>query len=235
MYQNGTNKAPATVVIVDDHQVVRHAVRHILESTGRYTVVGEGSTAEEAKRLVDEKNPALLLLDLGLPDRSGLDVVKDLESNSSERATLIFTMYEEAAKVQQALRAGARGYLLKTSSTKEILDAFDKVHAGETFIPQQFQPLTNDMGAPLQTGDFVVTSKAPTSGGAADPLKSLSKREREIFFFIADGIPNRVIAKKLFLSPRTVETHRARVIKKLGCTSTADLIRYALRNRLLSL
>ncbi|MCB0333260.1 MAG: response regulator transcription factor, partial [Bdellovibrionales bacterium] len=133
------------------------------------------------------------------------------------------------ATVLQAFAAGAQAYLFKNSSPDEFLSALKAMENGEFYLPNQL----GDLSSEIQ--ELAGSSNSHGKLDLHDPLSQLSKREREVFYLLADGMPNRVIAKKLYISPRTVETHRARVIKKLGFSSTADLIRYALRNNLLTL
>jgi DNA-binding NarL/FixJ family response regulator len=216
------NKIP--VVLIDDHTIVRHAIKTTLDATKHYIVVGEGSTADEAVSLTESLKPQVILMDLGLPGKSGLEAIYELRQKNVGTRIAVLTMYEDEIKAKQAFAAGASGYILKNTPVQKFLEALEKVISGGRYLPEQFSYLESSITALQHDG--------PSS---VDPLAELSKREREVFYLLADGMPNRVIAKKLFISPRTVETHRARVIKKLNCNSTADLIRYAIRNNLLSL
>mgnify|MGYP001191768880 CR=1 FL=1 len=212
------------VAIADDHKLLRHAVRDILETSTNYSIVGEASNAEEALKLVETERPDILILDIGLPKRSGLDVLLELKRKGTATKIVVLSMYDEETKVKQALAGGSDGYLLKNFSPEEIVSALDNVMSGKKFVPGKFSHLlTNTNG----NGKIDNSSKIEF-----DPLEPLSPREREMFFLIVEGLPNRTIAKKLFISPRTVETHRARVIKKLQLTGNADLIRYAIKNGL---
>ncbi len=225
---NGAAKT-RTVILSDDHTIVRHAVKTILEKSGNFSIIGECESADETVELVEKHSPDFLILDLGLPGKSGLEVIYDLKEKECSTKIAILTMYEDEATVRQAFAAGAQAYLFKNSSPDEFLAAFDTMDNGDYYLPEQLKELRSDV---------IDLAKASPSNGKVDihdPLSLLSKREREVFYLLADGMPNRVIAKKLYISPRTVETHRARVIKKLGFSSTADLIRYALRNNLLTL
>ena len=216
-----TNCDSIRIVLADDHTIVRHGIKQVLESTGDYEIVGEAETADEAIAKVASESPEILLLDLGLPGKSGLEVLFELKETKVETRVVVLTMHENEIMAKQAISAGARAYLLKDCPPAELLEAIKKVHAGECVVPEKYK-------------ESVEEKKSGKSGSAkeGDPLGKLSKREREVFFMLADGKPNRVIAKELFISPRTVETHRARVIKKLGFDSTADLIRYAIKHKL---
>lgn len=216
----------ATVVLTEDHDIVRYAVKALLEKSGHYRVVGEAENAETTIELLEKLRPELAILDIGLPGRSGLETIYQIKERGLPTRVVVFTMYDDPAKMKQALAAGAVGYILKSSSPEVLLDELQRIMAGEVVLPKRYEHLRNEVSWSPTTGDKATAE--------ADPLEKLSKREREVFFLLADGLPNRVIAKKLFISPRTVETHRARVIKKLGFNSTADLIRYAIRHNLLT-
>ncbi len=213
------------VVIADDHKLLRHAVRDILGKASTYEIVGEAANAEETVKVVSRERPDILILDLGLPLRSGLDVILELRRAKLPVKIVVLSMYEDEAKIKQAIANGANGYLLKDFSPEQFSDALNTVIAGKVFVPQKFAHLAN---VPPTNGTNGTNGHSSTN----DPLSVLSPREREMFFFIVDGLPNRTIAKKLFISPRTVETHRARVIKKLQLASNADLVRYAIKHGL---
>jgi DNA-binding NarL/FixJ family response regulator len=219
---------PSRVLLADDHSIVRHAVRTILESSKNYSVVGEAENSEQIVKLLEELRPDLLILDLGLPGRSGLETIFEVKQKQIPVKIVVLTMYEEENKVIQTIAAGAAAFLLKSTTPSEFIEALDKVSSGAVYLPRRFDYLRETITSQSHQEDGAVR-------GGADPLSKLSQREREVFYMLAEGLPNRTIAKKLFISARTVETHRARVIKKLGFNSTADLIRYALRNNLLSL
>ena len=220
---------PESVVITDDHIIVRHALKTILEKHERYRVVGEATNVDETVAAVEKEMPALLILDLGLPGKNGLEAIRQIKSKLLPTRVLVLTMYEDETMVKQAFEAGASGYISKTSSTQELLQAIEQVRDGEVFLPPQFEHLRPKIEEMLAR-----PRKVTRRADVADALVPLSRREREIFFMLVEGLPNRAIAKKLFISPRTVETHRARVIRKLGVDSTAGLIRYAIRNNLVS-
>jgi len=216
-----------SVVLADDHALMRHALKSILDRSNAFNVVAEAENAEKALELVQLHKPQFLVLDLGLPGRSGLEVIYELSQKQSKTTVIVVSMYEEETTIRQAISAGARGYLPKNSPPELLLSALKTVAQGKIFVPEHYNHILEELESMVQADGKVSTRKA------LDPLSKLSKREREIFYLLADGSPNRVIAKKLFISPRTVETHRARIIKKLGFDSTADLIRYAIRNNLL--
>lgn len=212
------------VFITDDHTVVRHALRTIIESSQDYVVIGESDQCDETIKMVSECKPDVLVLDLGLRGRSGIETLHCLRENGLTPKVLILSMHEEDSHVKAAISVGAHGYIIKDAGPKEILLAIDQVYHNHLFLPKRFEHLR---------GELENLPKSEAAGCATQhPLAKLSKREREVFYLLVEGKPNRVIAKQLFLSPRTVETHRARLIKKLGMQSTADLVRYAMKNNL---
>lgn len=218
---------PVSVVLTDDHRLIRHAMRALLDKSTQFSVVGEARDAEETLDLLKQHSPDLLILDVGLPGKSGIELIYEIRQQHLSPKIAVLTMYEDEEKVRQALGAGANGYIYKDVAPKDLLSALDRVISGELVIPEQFNHLREELASgSLSNGH---------GRDSADPLSKLSKREREVFHLIASGMPNRVIARKLFISPRTVETHRARVIKKLGFSSTADLVRFAIKNNLLGL
>lgn len=215
-----------SVLVADDHTLVRHGIKTILDGADRYEVVGEARDADETMELLASLKPDILLLDIGLPSKSGIEVIYELREKQIPITIVVLTMHENEIMAKQALSAGAMAYILKDFTPEGLLQTIDKAVDGERVVPPQFQHIIEE-----------IERKGPSisgNGSEADPLSKLSRREREVFFLLADGMPNRTIAKKLFISPRTVETHRARVIKKLGFKSTADLIRYAIKNNLLT-
>ena len=219
MYSNGSKQSTLSVVITDHHSIVRHALRAILEATGRFTVVGEASDAEHTPELVRTLKPNLLLLNT---DECELSFVQSILSNSTGTKVVALAS-PTAEKNREAVAAGALGCVTPQTSLEDFLQTLNKLLEGQVFT-----------GKSSTVASPVVLKEAADINGNLEALALLSKREREVFYLLADGIPNRVIAKQLFVSPRTVETHRARVIKKLGLNSTAGLIRYAIRHNLLA-
>lgn len=219
-----------SIVIAEDHTLVREGIKNILTSTEQFNILGEASGADAAVAEVERLNPELLILDMGLPEKSGIEVLYTIREKGLQTKVIILTMHENELMAKQSILAGARAYILKDFTPQGLLETINKVLSGAIVLPQQFDHLREEIGQALKKAK---PGKRPRSF-EEDPLYKLSKREREVFFLLANGMPNRVIAKKLFISPRTVETHRARVIKKLGFKSTADLIRYAIKSNLLT-
>ena len=205
---SGADTADIRILLVDDHQLVRDGLHSRLGETPGICVVGEAGTGAEALALTAKLQPDLVLLDIGLPDMSGLDVAERLPAVAPSTRALMLSMYDNREYVISAMRAGAAGYVLKDASSKEIIAAIRAVAAGGSYY-----------SAPLTT--------ALATGGSEPPL--LTEREREILILVAQGNSNKRIAQQLDVSVRTVETHRLNLRKKLGVETPAGLIRYALQ------
>jgi DNA-binding NarL/FixJ family response regulator len=205
---SGADTADIRILLVDDHQLVRDGLHSRLGETPGICVVGEAGTGAEALALSAKLQPDLVLLDIGLPDMSGLDVAERLPAVAPSTRALMLSMYDNREYVISAIRAGAAGYVLKDASSKEIIAAIRAVAAGGSYY-----------SAPLTT--------ALATGGSEPPL--LTEREREILILVAQGNSNKRIAQQLDVSVRTVETHRLNLRKKLGVETPAGLIRYALQ------
>jgi DNA-binding NarL/FixJ family response regulator len=201
------------VLLVDDHQLVRQGLRLLIDRSDAFLTVGEAATAEEALRLARARMPDFVLLDVGLPGQSGIDVLPLLLDTVPDLKVLMLSLEDDPAYVRAALAAGAQGYVLKEAAHTELLTAMTEVASGGYYVHPR-------LGARLARQD--TQSRAPTDG---DPL---SPRESEVLRLLALGHTNQEIAKLLYISVRTVETHRAHIMKKLDLSSRAELVRYAL-------
>ena len=193
------------VLIVDDHAVVRTGLRLLLETQEDMEAVGEAGSVEEAVKQARKLRPDLVLLDLTMPGRAGLEANPELK-------VLILSMEDDPRYVREAFAAGARGYLLKEAVANEVVGAIREVARGGRYVHPE-------LGARL------IDTEPSTDGPHEDPL---SDREREVLTLLAMGHTNHEIAKQLFISVRTAEAHRAHIMKKLGLQSRAELVRYAL-------
>jgi two-component system response regulator NreC len=207
--------APITVVLADDHEVVRAGIKMVLESEPDIEVVAEAGDAESAARYVLGHKPAVLVLDLTMPEGSGLDAIPKVREASPETAIVVLTMQEEPAFARQALQAGARGYVIKHSAASELVQALRQVVAGDTYI-------NPSLGARL-------AAEPPTPD---KPPDDLTPREVEVLGLLALGYMNPEIAEQLVLSVRTVETHRANIQRKTGTSTRAELVAYAIKHNL---
>lgn len=208
------------VYLIDDHPVVRQGLARAIAHEPGMTVVGQSATALEAMEEIGAIAPDVVLVDLNLPDRDGIDLILGLRAKLKDAKLLVLSCYDDEMHVAEALRAGAQGYVVKTSSLGEILDGIRQVASGGT-------PLSADIAG------AVVRAMHRPSEGSTGTLDSLSPRERQVFRLLAAGLSTRDAAARLDLSPKTVETHRMRIYEKLGCQSAVDLTRLAVRQGLI--
>ena len=206
------------VIVVDDHTLVRSGLRLMLEAEEDITVEDEGGTADEAVRLARLHKPDVVLLDVVMPGRSGLDAVAEIKEAAPKAEVLVLSMQDDPSYVREAFAAGSSGYVLKDAADTELVTAVREVAAGRRYVHPT-------LGARLAAAEADAVSRA-----AADPL---SEREREVLRLLALGHTNQEIAKQLYISVRTAETHRAHIMQKLRLTTRAELVRHALRQGLL--
>ncbi len=211
------------IVLADDHQVVRHGLRALLEAEPDLWVVGEASDGLEAVRLVEQLKPDLLVVDLMMPGLSGLEVIRQARDRSPASRVIVLSMYRSEPYVLEALRNGADGYVLKESSMGELVQGIREVLAGRRFLSPPLSQRAVDA--------YVEKARAAT----LDVYDTLTDREREVLHLAAEGHSSAEIAARLVISPRTAEGHRASLMRKLGLSSQTDLVRYALSRRLLPL
>ncbi len=210
----------ARVLIVDDHAVVRAGLRLLLEATGEVCIVGETGTVDEALELAASLTPDVVLLDLTLDDQSGLDLIPRLAEVCPDSAVLVLTMHEDDEHLRLALQRGAAGYVLKHSADTELMSAIRRVLAGDAFVDRSLtHVLVGEIRAPVVEGG---------SAGTQDRDEPLSERESQVARLVALGHTNKEVGRTLYLSVKTIETYRARVMSKLGLSSRAELVRYAL-------
>lgn len=205
-----------SIVLADDHSVVRSGLRMLLDAESDIEVVAEAGDVEAAQRYVLGHKPTVLVLDLNMPGGSSLEAIPKVAEVSPGTSVVVLTMQEDPAFAREALRAGARGYVLKQSAGAELVQAIRAAAGGGTW-------LNPDLGARM----------AAAPDGPTGTLAELSDREIEVLRLIALGHTNGEIAEQLYLSVRTVETHRARIQQKLGVSSRAELVRYALDHDLI--
>lgn len=208
---DGAKRAKTTIVLADDHTVVRNALRLLLDAEPGFEVVAEAGDAEAAVRYVRGHKPAVLILDLNMPGRSSLDAIPEIREVSPATEIVVLTMQNEPAFARRALQAGVRGYVLKEAADTELVQAVRSAAVGDTYL----QPA---LGARL------------AAGGEGRESDELSERERDVLRLIALGHTNAEVAEQLFISIRTVESHRAHIQQKLRLSSRAELVRYALEH-----
>ncbi len=207
------------VFIVDDHLVVRSGLRMLLEDEEGMEVIGEAGTAREALEAVKQTQPDVVLMDIGLPDLSGIDATRRIKETLPQVAVVALTIYEDEEYFFRMLQAGASGYVPKRAAPEELVTAIRTAAAGEVYLyPSLAKLLVRDY---LAQGERTSTE----SGGA----NGLTDREQEILVCLAEGDTNEQIAEKLFISPKTVARHRENIMRKLNLHSRADLVKYAIR------
>jgi DNA-binding NarL/FixJ family response regulator len=206
------------ILIADDHPVVRHGLKKILATDAELTVVGEAKNSQEAADLARKIEWDVAILDYSMPGRSGIDLLKEIKLQHPERPVLILSMYPEELHATRVLKAGGAGYMNKDSAGEELIAAIRKIRKGGKYIsPALADKLATDL----------------TIGNDKPLHESLSDREYRVMWLLASGKAISQIAAEMFLSPSTISTYRARVLKKLNVDSNAALVQYAIRNQLL--
>ena len=211
------------IVIADDHEVVRHGAQALLSSEPDLKVVGQAADGLEAVRVAEQLRPDVLILDISMPGLSGIDVITQVHASSPRTAIVVFSMYTGQSYVAQAFRNGAAGYVSKNSDAEELVRAVRAVLRGERYLGHHLSVRAVDMYLEM------------LNATADDPWETLTTREREVFSLAAEGLSNAQIGARLFISPRTVETHRSSVMRKLGLRGQTELVLFAIRRGLLSL
>ena len=209
-----------TAIIADDHEIVRRGLRGILEGEGPCRVIAEASDGLTAAQLAEKYKPHVLVLDLNMPRLHGIEVLRQTRTTSPHTRVIVLSMHNDEPYVIEALRAGAMAYILKGSESQEIMQALKDVIAGRRFL-----------SAPLS--EWAINALAAKPADETDPLHSLTQRERTVVQLAAEGHSNAEIAEKLFISPRTAETHRTNLLRKLGLQTQTDLVRFAIRKGLI--
>jgi len=207
-----------TILIVDDHAIVRHGISALLAKEKDLVICGEAGTFEEAQAALKELKPDLLVLDITLKDRNGLELIKEAHKHQPEIKVLVLSMHDESTFAERALREGAQGYVMKENADTVIVEALRTILKGEIFVSPEIasqmlkQYVANPENEPVEFG-----------------TDALTDREKEIFDLIGQGLSTRKIADQFNLSDRTVEVHRAHIKKKMQCEDSAQLFREAVR------
>jgi DNA-binding NarL/FixJ family response regulator len=211
-----------TLVLADDHLIVRQGLRAILRAEADLRVLGEAADGPETLRLVERLRPNVLVLDLMLPGLGGLDVAREVVRRSPHTCVVILSMHANEAYVVEALRAGAAAYVLKEDGARELVRAIRDAADGRRYL-----------SAPISE-EALRAYEARATEQAVDAYHTLTLREREVLQLTAEGHSGTEIANRLFISARTVETHRTHVMRKLGVRNQKELVRYAVQRGLLS-
>jgi DNA-binding NarL/FixJ family response regulator len=216
--------APIRVLIADDHAVFRQALRFMLEAQDGIIVAGEASNGREAVDLAEAVRPDVILMDTVMPGLNGIEATRQIRRRLPRTRVLMLTGYMEDEQVASALKAGAHGYVIKKSEVEELLVGIRSVHRGNPYF-----------SASIGDGDLTDYLWQLKSNAGRVGVDLLTGREKEVLQLIAEGSSNQKIAKELFISVKTVEAHRAHIMAKLHAKNRTDLIRYALRRRLVAL
>ena len=208
------------VFLIDDHPVLRDSLARALNAEMGMTVVGQAGAAAEALYEIPAAKPDVVLVDLNIPDRDGIELLVALHALHSHVRLLVLSGYDDEYRVAEALRAGAQGYLVKTSEIAEVVEGIRSVMRGEAPLSQRI------------AGAVVRAMRKPVPEGSG-ALDALTPRERQVLRLLAAGRSTREAAAQLTISPKTIETHRVRIYKKLGCKSAVELTRIAVRSGLI--
>jgi DNA-binding NarL/FixJ family response regulator len=211
-----------SIVIVDDHSVVRRGVRALLESQSGWAVVAEAQTGREAVEIVTRLKPDIVVIDLSLPELNGLNATRQILKESPRTEVLVLTMHHSEELVRDVLQAGARGYVLKSDADASLINAVDSLRQHKPFLTANVAEFVLD--------DYLRRGDQPDV--TALPHTAVTAREREIIQLLAEGKSNKEAASVLGVSVKTIEAHRANLMRKLHLRSFSDLVRYAVRNNI---
>jgi len=217
---------PITVLIADDHTLVREGVRLLLNAQPDFRVVAEAADGVRAVQMARECRPDLILLDLRMPEMNGLQALEEILCEQPGARVVILSMYDSGPEFFHALGMGAAGYILKGAASAEMIDALRVIAAGENYLSPR---LTTLLVKEFQQ----IWQPAPYEG--PNPGQILSSREMEVLMGLAEGKTNAEIARELFISASTVQTHRTRILEKLSLRTRSDLVKYALKHHLIRL
>lgn len=218
---NGKNRI--RLLLVEDHEVVRSGLRMLLGAHPDIEIAGEASTAAEALQLANHLQPDIVLMDITLPDISGIEVTRLLRHSGTKARIIALTIHEDEQFFFEMLQAGASGYVPKRAASEDLISAIQMVHRGEIYIYPGL--------AKLLVNDYLLRSQGSTNEG--QPTEELTSREQEILLAVAAGQTNDEIAEALFISRHTVARHRENVMRKLGLHSRSELVKYAIRKGLI--
>lgn len=217
-----TAPSPTRILLVDDHEVVRRGLRALLETHAGWEVCGEAADGRAAVQLAVSLEPHVVVMDLSMPNLNGFDAAHQIIERLPSVKVLILSMHESEQLVREVLAAGVRGYILKSDAGRDLIAGVEALERGETFF-------TSQLASRIHDKEFKDVKRRRTKRRKGP----LTPREREILQLLAEGRTNREVGTNLGISVKTAETHRARVMRKLGVDSVADLVRYAIRNGLI--
>lgn len=214
------------VILVDDHQIVRDGIKALLNGDSSIEIIGEASSGQQLYEILEQRIPDIILLDINLPDTLGIEIARKLNEEESEIKILMLSMHMNEEFISNSIEAGAKGYLPKTTTQKELLNAIHKIQNGGEYY--------NDDVSNIMLKSYI---KRTQNAGKEKEEKqvTLTRRENEILKHFAEGLSNKEIADKLFISIRTVESHKNNIMQKLELKSTVELVKYAIRNNIIDI
>lgn len=213
-----------TIVLVEDHQIVLEGLLALLEAEPGLTVVGQTNNGSEAVQLAERLRPDVMIVDLMLPGLNGLEITRLVRQRSPQSRIIILSMYDHESFVVEALKSGAAGYVLKRDDVAHLVQAVHEVGAGRRYL----SPSLSERAL-----EAYILYVEQVKNSSQKPVETLTPREREVLYLAAQGYTNAEIAAHLVISPRTVEVHRANMMRKLGLRTQADLIRFAIQQEIL--
>jgi DNA-binding NarL/FixJ family response regulator len=216
--ESGTRKR--SILLIDDHPIVRQGLAQLINQEPDLHVSSEAASAREALEMLEKEMPDIAIVDISLDDRSGIELIKDLRARNESLPVLVLSMHDEALYAERALRAGAKGYIMKQEATEKVMTAIRKALEGQIYVSERMAARLLDQFVSARPGE------------EESPLGRLSDRELEIFSMIGRGLGTREIANKLFLSIKTVEAHREHIKEKLKLRSGTELMRMAVQHAL---
>ncbi len=211
---------PLRILVADDHEIVRHGVRVLLEARPGWQICAEAVDGRDAVAKASRLLPDVVILDIGMPLLNGLEAARQILKVSPQCEVLILTMHESEQVIREVLAAGARGYVLKSDAGRSLVNAVEAVSRHKTFFTSS-------------VAEFVLQTFLDAKRNTREP-SPLTQREREVIQLVAEGKGNKEVANSLGISLRTAETHRTNIMRKLDCHSLSDLVRYAIRNSIIT-
>jgi DNA-binding NarL/FixJ family response regulator len=205
------------ILVVDDHPMMRQGLAQLINNEADLALWAEAGNAREAFDIITRDLPDLVLADISLPDKNGLEFIKDLHARQPALLILVISMHDESLYAERVLKAGARGFIMKQEGGKKIMEAIRRVLAGKIYVSEKM------------SARILEIFSGNRAQNASSPIEKLTDREFEVFQLVGQGLDTRAIAERLFLSIKTVDVHRSKIKQKLGLNSSAEVVRYAIR------
>lgn len=212
------------VLVADDHAIVREGLGIMLGNQPDMEVVGLATNGREAIRMVDQYQPDVAVMDISMPELNGIEAIQQMLPSHPRMKVIVLSIHETKPYVYRALKAGAKGYLIKETAGLEVVDAVREVYRGERYLSQRIADLLTD-----------ISFRSLENSGETSPLEQLSPREREILQLVAEGKTSQEIGERLSISSKTVDTYRSRLMHKIGVEDVAGLVKFAIQHGVISL